>query len=61
AQLIGWTIEKNKKPGQAYYKYREKFGVDPSMAKPAPMPPGPEVMQWIRSRNIAFSNRRAAA
>lgn len=61
AQLIGWTVEKNKKPGMAYFKYIEKFGVGPSMAKPAPMPPGPEVLQWIRSRNIAFSKRKASA
>lgn len=59
AQLIGWTVEKNKKQGMAYFKYIEKFGVGPSMAKPAPIPPGPEVLQWIRSRNIAFSKRKA--
>lgn len=63
AQLIGWTVENNKKPGMAFYKYQEKFGVQPSMAKPAAIPPGPEVMNWIRSRNIAWAksqNRRAA-
>ena len=60
AQLIGWTVETNKKPGMAYYKYQEKFGVAPSMAKPAPMPPGPEVCQWIKSRQIAYAKRRVA-
>lgn len=61
AQLIGWTVEKNKKPGLAYYKYQEKFGVAPSMAKPAPMPPGPEVCQWIKSRQIAYAKRKVAS
>jgi DNA repair protein RadD len=61
AQLIGWTIEKNKKPGLAYYKYQEKFGVFPSMEKPAAMPPGPEVSNWIKSRNIAWAKGRKAA
>ena len=61
AQLIGWTLEKNKKPGLAYYKYQEKFGVAPSMAKPAPMPPGPEVCQWIKSRQIAYAKRKVAS
>lgn len=61
AQLIGWTVEKNKKPGLAYYKYIEKFGVGPSMAKPAPRTPGPEILAWIKSRNIAYANRRKAA
>lgn len=60
AQLIGWALEKNKKPGLAFYKYQEKFGVQPSMAKPAPQTPGPEVLSWIKSRNIAFAKRRAA-
>ena len=63
AQLIGWTVEKNKKPGMAYFKYIEKFGVGPSMAKPAAVAPGPEVMNWITSRNIAWakSQHRKAA
>jgi len=62
AQLIGWTLENNKKPGMAFYKYQEKFGVQPSMAKPKAIPPGPEVMSWIRSRNIAWakSQRKTA-
>lgn len=63
AQLIGWTVEKNKKPGMAFYKYLERFGVQPSMAKPAAIPPGPEVLNWITSRNIAWAksqHRRAA-
>lgn len=61
AQLIGWTIEKNKKPGLAYYKYHEKFGVYPSMGKPAAVSPGPEVLSWMRSRNIAWSKAKKAA
>jgi DNA repair protein RadD len=61
AQLIGWAMEKNYKPGVAFYKYQEKFGVQPSMAKPAPMTPSPEVCSWIKSRNIAFSKRKVAA
>lgn len=60
AQLLGWTVEKGKKPGLAFYRYIDKFGVQPSMAKPAPAPPGPEVLRWIRSRNIAYANRRSA-
>lgn len=61
AQLIGWTVENNKKPGMAFYKYQEKFGVQPSMSKPAAKSPGPEVMSWIRSRNIAWAKARKAA
>lgn len=60
AQLIGWALKENKKPGMAYYKYQEKFGVAPSMAKPEPMPPGPEVHNWMRSRTIAWSKSLGA-
>lgn len=60
AQLIGWTVETGKKPGAAFYKYQEKFGVQPSMAKPKAVAPGPEVLNWIKSRNIAYAKRKAA-
>lgn len=58
AQLLGWAQANNKKPGLAFYKYQEKFKVQPSMSKPEPKPPGPEVLAWIKSRNIAYANRR---
>ena len=61
AQLIGWTVESNKKPGMAFYKYQEKFGVQPSMSKPRAVTPGPEVLSWIKSRNIAWAKTRRAA
>jgi len=61
AQLIGWAMEKNYKPGVAFFKYQEKFGVQPSMAKPAPITPGAEVRNWIKSRQIAFSKAKKAA
>ena len=61
AQLIGFTVQKNIKPGFAYYKYQEKFGVQPSMAKPAAKEPGPEVIGWIKSRFAAQRNQRRAA
>lgn len=60
AQLIGYCQEKGVKPGMAFYKYQEKFGVQPSMQKPAAKVPGPEVRAWIKSRQIAYSKRKAA-
>lgn len=63
AQLIGWTIEIGKKPGMAFFKYQEKFGVQPPPRKPAAKTPGPVVRNWIRSRNIAWAksqHRRVA-
>ena len=61
AQLLGYAEARGSSPGSAYYRYKEKFGVGPSMAKPAPKTPGLEVIQWVRSRNIAFAKGRAKA
>ncbi len=61
AQLLGYAQEKGHAPGSAYHRYVEKFGVGPSMAKPAPEAPGPEVCNWIRSRQIAYAKRRKTA
>lgn len=58
AQLLGYALERGHKPGSAYHRYIEKFGVAPS-AKPEPMPVGPEVQRWIQSRNIRNAKRRA--
>lgn len=60
AQLLGYAQEMGKNPGMAYHKYAEKFGVHPSMSKPAPVSPSAEVRSWMRSRNIAYAKRKAA-
>ncbi len=61
AQLLGWAVEHNKKPGMAYYKYIDKFKVGPSMTKPAAIPCGPEVRSWLKSRFIAEKHAKRAA
>ena len=60
AQLIGYALEKGHNPGSAFHRYVEKFGVQPSMAKPEAKEPTPEVRMWIKSRLIAYKHRRAA-
>lgn len=52
AQLLGYAQERGHNPGSAYYRYKEKFGVGPSMSKPEPVYCGPEVRRWITSQNI---------
>lgn len=61
AQLIGYAQERGHAVGSAFYRYQEKFGVQPSMAKPAPKEAGPEVRRWIQSRNIARAKAKKAA
>lgn len=53
AQLLGYADARGYKPGYAFHAYREKFGVEPSMAKPAPQTPKLEVINFLRSRKIA--------
>ena len=52
AMLIGYAQDKGHNPGSAYWNYREKFGVGPSMAKPEPLPPTVAVRNWVISKNI---------
>jgi superfamily II DNA or RNA helicase len=61
AQLLGYAQERGQKPGVAFYRYQDKFGVKPSMANPAPKEAGPEVRRWIQSRNIARAKAKKAA
>ena len=58
AQLLGYALARGNNPGSAYYRYKAKFGVGPSMSKPEPKTPGLEVIQWVRSQNIAFAKSR---
>jgi len=53
-ELLGYARAKGKKDGFAFYKYKEKFKVEPKWKK-KPLPPSHEIEQWIRSRNIAWA------
>lgn len=55
AQLIGYANFRGYKPGWAFHKYKEKFGVQPSMQKPKPASPSVAVTNWITSQNIRQS------
>jgi transposase InsO family protein len=35
--------------------------IEAALVSVAPMPASPEVLSWVRSRNIAFAKRRAVA
>lgn len=59
-QLLGYAEIRGFKPGWAFHKYQEKFGVQPSWKKVSTAP-SPEVANWIKSRNIAFAKRKKAA
>jgi DNA repair protein RadD len=52
AQLLGYAQNRGYRPGWAFYKYEEKFGVRPSMKTPAPIAPGAALKSWVVSQNI---------
>ena len=60
SQLKGYALTKGYQPGWAFYKYKEKFKVEPSWAmKSVPaMAPGPEVSAWIRHTQIQWAKSR---
>lgn len=59
AQAIGYAEEHGKKPGFAYYKFKEKFNTEPPASRPAPKYPSAAVSNWFRSRSIAYAKGMA--
>jgi DNA repair protein RadD len=61
AQLRGYGILKNYKPGWAKMKFIDKFGHWPprNWDNQEPMQPGPEVTMFVYSRNIAWARSKA--
>jgi len=58
-ELLGYARTKNYSEGWAYHKYKERFKIAPAWKKQH-AEPGLDVLRWIKSRAIAFHNRRAA-
>lgn len=61
AQLVGFALEKNRKPGWAAYLYEDKFGQLPKGGLPEAAEPSPEVRRWIKSNFIRKSKGREKA
>jgi DNA repair protein RadD len=61
SQLCGIASERGYKPGWAFHKYREKFGVEPKGLSHEPTEPSAATMRWVRSRQIAWAKGREKA
>lgn len=63
SSLLGHARKKGYKDGWAANQYREKFKVWPRGLEDMPTTPKPEILSWIRSRQIAYakSKKRVAA
>jgi len=57
-QLISIAETRGYKRGWAAHKFREKFGEWPPFGAVDPLEPSPEVLAWVRSRQIAFAKSR---
>ena len=58
-QLRHYAKSRRLREGWAAHKFREMFGVWPNAHRLAPdVEPTPEILSWIKSRQIAFANRR---
>ncbi len=61
SSLLAIAQERNRKQGWAAHQYREKFGVWPRGLDDKPSTPLPEVVNYVRSRQIAFAKARGKA
>lgn len=61
--LVGIANERGYAHGWAAHKYRERYGVwpnDPRVHGVEPKQPDTDVLNWVRSRQIAYAKRKAA-
>jgi DNA repair protein RadD len=61
AMLARIASGRGYKPGWAAYKFKEKFGHWPPSRFVEPIEPSPEVLSWVRSRDIAYAKARQKA
>jgi DNA repair protein RadD len=60
-ELYAIQTRRGYSPKWALANYREKFGTWPAHRDVQPAEPSPEVLAWVRSKQIAYAKRRSAA
>jgi superfamily II DNA or RNA helicase len=61
AMLIHIQHQRHYDPGWVSHQFKAKFGEWPRGSRPTPTPPSPEVLSWVRSRQIAYAKARQKA
>ena len=61
SQLQAIAQMRGHKPGWAFYKYKEKFHMEPIGLHTFPSEPTAQVVRWVQSRNIAWAKGRKSA
>lgn len=56
--LLTIRRERGRSPGWVSHTYRDKFGVWPRAMDDSPSRPSPEVLNFVKSKDIAFAKRR---
>lgn len=57
--LLWMARDRGYKDGWAANQYRQKMGVWPRGLVDAPVPPAPEISNWVKSRQIAWAKAKA--
>lgn len=60
AGLLWYAESKGYKKGWVAHKYQEKFGAWPRLGEVTPCDPDAMVLNWLKSRQIAYAKRRIA-
>ncbi|MGI4936359.1 MAG: DEAD/DEAH box helicase [Janthinobacterium lividum] len=60
-QLLAIAAERGYASGWVSHKFKDKFGVWPNSMGTEPVTPTPAVMNWVRSRAIAYSKAKKSA
>jgi DNA repair protein RadD len=58
SQLLGIAERQGYKPGWASHKFKERFGDWPNGLQRSTMAPSPELLAWVKSRQIAWAKSR---
>lgn len=59
SQLLAVARDRGRSPGWVAHSYREKFKVWPRGLAEHPLPPTPEVIGWVRAKDIRWAKRKA--
>ena len=58
AMLAYIAAQRGYRSGWVAHKYKERFGTWPATHSITPHEPSPEVLSWVRSRNIAYAKAK---
>lgn len=59
SQLLSIARERGRSSGWVAHTYRDKFKVWPRGLDENPLPPSPDVIGWVRAKDIRWAKRRA--